>query len=190
MTKAIIFDCFGVLVQGTLEQFRDTYLDGDKERIEEARALDRQSNLGQLTYGEFIEKMAALANISTTEAETFLNNNPRNEPLLTFIRNKLRPKYKLGFLSNASDDWLSELFLPEQVAMFDSVVLSYKTGYAKPDHEIFELICKQLGVQPSEAIMVDDIESYCDAAKEFGMQTIQYQSFDQFKQELERILNS
>lgn len=188
MIKAIIFDCFGVLVQGTLEQFRDTYLGGDNKRIQEARDLDRLSNLGKLSYDEFISSMSKLANISAKEAATFLNNNPRNEPLLAYIRDKLKPGYKIGFLSNASDDWLEELFRPEQATMFDSVVLSYKTGYAKPDSEIFELSCEELDVLPKEAVMVDDIERYCTAAKELGMQAIWYQDFLRFKQELEKIL--
>ena len=190
MIKAIIFDCFGVLVRGSLEPFRDKYLDGDQKRITEARDLDRRSNLGHISYDEFVSEMGRLANISASEARKFLDNTPRNEKLLEYIRKNLKTDYKIGFLSNASDNWLDELFLPDQVALFDDIILSYKVSLAKPDRAIYELAAHNLGVEIEECVLVDDIERYCTAAQDAGMSTIVYADFDTFKQELESILAS
>jgi putative hydrolase of the HAD superfamily len=76
----------------------------------------------------------------------------------------------------------------EQDEFFDVAILSGNTGYAKPGPEIYQLICGKLGVRPAESVMVDDVEDNCKGAIAVGMQAIQYQSFEQIKRELERLL--
>jgi FMN phosphatase YigB (HAD superfamily) len=58
---------------------------------------------------------------------------------------------------------------------------------AKPDKEIFELTCQRLGVELSEAIMIDDQQSTCDIVKTYGMQSICYKGFDHLLDELHSI---
>lgn len=188
-TKAIIFDCFGVLVASSLAPFCEHYLGASKELIEEASYLDRQASMGQISYDEFVSRMAALAKISEKETLAFLDNNPRNKKLLNYIEQELKAEYKIGFLSNASDNWLDELFTPEQVRMFDQIVLSYDVKLAKPDHKIYEITADKLGVAASECIFVDDVERYCTAAEEVGMKAIHYQNFPMFKKELLAIID-
>jgi HAD superfamily hydrolase (TIGR01509 family) len=47
----------------------------------------------------------------------------------------------------------------------DTFVLSYECGYIKPDPAIFNLACKQLGVEPSRALMVGDTPADAGAVK-------------------------
>lgn len=185
--KAIIFDCFGVLVASSLEPFYEKYLYGSNELIEEARYLDRQASMGQISYDEFVSQMAILARISEKETRGFLDNNPRNRELLNYIGQKLKPKYKIGFLSNASDNWLSELFTQEQIKLFDQIVLSCDVKLAKPDHKMYEIIADKLGIATSECIFVDDIERYCVAAEEVGMKSIRYKDFSDFVTQFSKI---
>jgi hypothetical protein len=49
MVKAIIFDCFGVLVGASLEPFCDTYFPHDALKLKRVRELDRLANSGQMT---------------------------------------------------------------------------------------------------------------------------------------------
>jgi len=53
-----------------------------------------------------------------------------NTELLEFIRDELKPRYKIGFLSNVGDDLMDVLFTDEQQALFDDVVLSFSEGIA------------------------------------------------------------
>ncbi len=108
MTKAIIFDCFGVLVESSVDVFFEKYLSDTPDKIERLRGLDDQASRGRLTYDEFVVEAAQIAGISTKETRGVLDTNPSNIPLLEFIRDELKPHYKIGFLSNASDDWLEE----------------------------------------------------------------------------------
>jgi len=108
--------------------------------------------------------------------------------LLDYIEELLKT-YKTAVLSNASRGRLKEIIGAEEVARcFDVIVESGSLGFAKPDPEIYEYTADQLGVRFDECVFTDDKEEYCQAARAVGMQTITYQSFDQFKTELEKLL--
>lgn len=188
--KAILFDCFGVLVEGSLLPFCETYFPNNPELHRKVLDLEARASRGELTYDAFLETCAEWAKADVAEMRSFLDNNPRNEPLLEFIATHLKPYYKIGFLSNASDDWLEELFTSEQIALFDDVVLSFQHGMAKPDVTIFELAAERLGVYPTDCLFIDDVEKYCEGARQAGMKTIVYQNVEQtikdIKEELSR----
>ena len=186
--KAIIFDCFGVLVEDSLQTFYKTYLSDKPEIVEQIQALDHQSTEGKITYEQLLDHIATLTGIDHAEAKHFLEQNPPNLPLFDYIAKELKPHYKLGFLSNAADDWLNELFTPDRLALFDDFVLSYQHNMRKPDTAVFELAANRLGVLPSESVLVDDVEVYCQGARKVSMSAVQYVSLDQTKSELEKII--
>lgn len=190
MIKAIIFDCFGVLVQESLKPFYKKYLNDDPVKIARSEEKMAASNRGEITYEEWLGILGELAGIgSAEEVGQALEANPRNEELLQYIRHKLKPHYKIGFLSNASANWLDELFLPEDMELFDSVVLSYETGFAKPEAQIFEIAADKLEVRLDECVFTDDREDYLLGAQGVGMHAILYKDFEQFKVELESIIS-
>ncbi len=113
-----------------------------------------------------------------------------NQELLDYINRRLKSKYKLGILSNALDDLMYEIIGTQNVNdIFDDVVISYKAGVGKPDPEVYKISLKNLGVKPEEAIFIDDIERYCQAAEALGIHTICYGGFEQMKSELELLLS-
>ncbi len=187
MIKAIIFDCFGVLVRGTLVSFNETYLKNNPALVSKVWELDRKSNLGDLSYQDFVDCLAKLAKISVEETQAFLDHTPPNVELLEYIKN-LKKTYKIGMLSNASQNWLSELFTPDQLELFDDTVISSEVYMAKPDPAIFRLAAQRLGCKTEECVMVDDLERYCLAAEEVGMYAVHYKDFSSFKKELKKIL--
>lgn len=176
--KAIIFDCFGVLVENSVNLFCDTYLSDKPEVVAEIRRLDNLSTEGKMTWSELIDESVRLSGVDHGEVNRVLNVNPPNLTLFDYIAKELKPYYKLGFLSNAAGDWLSDLFTPEQLALFDDFVLSYQHNIRKPDTAIFELAASRLSVLPNECVLVDDVEVYCQGAREVGMFAIQYFSLD------------
>lgn len=187
MIKAIIFDCFGVLVSEGWIAYRDRYFpEGEKRQA--AMELRQAADRGLITNEEFEQHVADLAGVSLQIAQSYLHRNAPNEPLFVYIKQELKPRFRLGMLSNAAADWLSMLFNPEQLKLFDQAVLSYQIGHAKPEPEAFETICQRLGAKPEECIFVDDAEHFCAAARTLGMQAIWYQDFAQTKTEIEKIL--
>lgn len=54
--KAIIFDCFGVLVVDSINAFYDKYVPNNPALVEELKALDHLSTEGKITFDELLTK--------------------------------------------------------------------------------------------------------------------------------------
>ncbi|HYC79848.1 MAG TPA: HAD-IA family hydrolase [Candidatus Binatia bacterium] len=101
-----------------------------------------------------------------------------NQDLLDVIR-RLKPDYKIAILSNASQDFIENALRQNGISdLFDVVVTSSKTGFVKPQPEIFEYILNELQVEPSQALFIDDSSSNVAAAKELGLISIAYKGLD------------
>jgi putative hydrolase of the HAD superfamily len=191
MIKAVIFDCFGVLTVSTWDILCDEFFSGQPEKKTKASQVMDDFNGRRISELEFDEKIAELTGLSPSAVKEYLAaKSDANLPLFAYIKQKLKPKYKIGFLSNAGGNWLSELFEPEQIDLFDEIVLSFETGLIKPDPKIFELICQKMGIKINEAIFIDDIERYTAAAAAMGMGAVTYRGFEQMKSELEALLKT
>jgi HAD superfamily hydrolase (TIGR01509 family) len=184
----VIYDCFGVLVSESWIAFKHRYFGDDADRAREATDLMQQADAGLLPQAEFIRQVAKLSGISEQQVRAELDGNLPNEALFAYIRNELKPQYKIGMLSNAGANWLHELFNEDQLSVFDAITLSYETGVTKPSTEAYEVIAAKLGVNPYEAIFVDDQERHCAGARDAGMPALLFTGFEQFRTDLEEIL--
>lgn len=186
MIKAIIFDCFGVLTADTWREFVATL---PTELQPQASDLNHAYDRGHINKPEFLEAIKDLTGKEPQYVDDMLDNETtKNTGLLNYIAG-LKPRYKIGLLSNVATDWISAHFLSaDENKLFDSMIFSYKIGATKPDKRMFEAICSELEVGLEECVFIDDIERYCDAAQSYGMQAICYHDFAQVKSELEKIL--
>jgi putative hydrolase of the HAD superfamily len=60
----------------------------------------------------------------------------------------------------------------EVMALFRVVIESSKVNLRKPDPKIYQLACVEVGVEPSEAIYLDDLGVNLKPARDLGMKTI------------------
>jgi len=187
MIKAVIFDCFGVLVAEGWLSFKERYLAHDPKAFAEASELNQQADAGLLSRQDFIEQVARLAKVDSSKVVVALTSNAPNEPLFNYIQ-QLKTDYKIGLLSNASANRLDTLFAPEQLGLFDATVLSVESGLIKPHPAAYEKIAEELGVTVDEAIFIDDQERHCTGARKAGMRAIRYQNFNQLKTKLDELL--
>jgi 2-haloacid dehalogenase len=80
-------------------------------------------------------------------------------------------------LSNMEyESWQRRLKLYEFLSWFDGYVISALVGTAKPDREIFELALDRFGLQPADALFVDDNRANVAAAAEVGIQAVLFSS--------------
>lgn len=101
----------------------------------------------------------------------------KNIELLAYIAELKKRGFKLGILSNITNNWVRDEFLSkEEQGLFDAMVFSYEVGVSKPDPRIFLLAAEQLGVIPEQVLFVDDLARYCDAAEGVGMQAVVYEN--------------
>ena len=55
---------------------------------------------------------------------------------------------------------------------FDVIVESSRAGVRKPDPAIYEMVCRELGIEPAEAVFLDDLGVNLKPARAMGMTTI------------------
>lgn len=108
-----------------------------------------------------------------------------NTELVNFIKNNLKPGYRIGLLSNIDRDWIDKFVSKHHLEkLFDAIVVSGDEGVAKPNPAIYHRISMALGVQPDACIMIDDMQENCKGAERAGMQSILFTSnkmlFDDF----------
>lgn len=186
MIKAIIFDCFGVLTVDLWKEFVATLPEVQRQP---ARDINHAYDAGFINEKKFMEQVRDLTGKSPGEVEKVRNSDgTKNEELLAYIA-ELKKTYKIGLISNIASNWIRDTLLTDdEQKLFDKMVLSFEVGMTKPDPRIFKLAAVQLSVEPTEVIFIDDIETYCTAARGVGMRAIVYQDFAQLKRDLEAIL--
>ncbi len=186
MTKAIIFDCFGVLTSDIWKEFVNSL---PEDQQEPARELNRSHDRGDMSLQEFSRAIFELTGSQPRVVEAIINSDmEKNEMLIGYIKS-LKQNYKTAILSNVSSNWIRNSFLNnDEQKLFDEYVLSYEVRMAKPDAEIFVLTAQRLGVACDECVFVDDGEQNCIAASKVGMKSILYVDFESFTAELEKIL--
>ncbi len=185
MIKAGILDCFGVLYVPKDDYFYQSVMNNPKVHHDEIRDLVKQNEYGYIDDQTLFEGISQLTSIPLEEITTRLTSGfARNQELIDVVQS-LRPQYKLAMLSNLGRDSSIKFFTAEERAeLFDVVVLSGEVGMVKPEPRIFEYACKQLGIEPQEALFIDDNESNCEGARAVGMQAILYESLPQTKRDL------
>ncbi len=187
--KAVIFDCFGVLIVPNQALLTHDF----PEKVDEFRDLSMQSDYGYISREEYSRAAIELTGLTSEEFQKrYWNSKVRNEPVFDWINDlKKSHQFKLGMLSNISV-WRLEDFIPktERDKLFDSVVLSGEEGMIKPSPEIYELTANRLGVDASECIMIDDLLGNIDGAALIGMKTILFGDVDQAKADFDRLIES
>lgn len=187
MIKAIVFDCFGVIRPDRfILAYREMGGDpeADRQFIEENV---RAANMGLIPNSRQV--MADRLNISVERWLHALDHGTGVDLQLLGYIERLRKTYKTAVLSNASKGRLKEIIgEADAERCFDAIVESGSLGFAKPDPEIYEHTADRLGVRFDECVFTDDNEEYCQAARAIGMQAITYESFEQFKSDLELLL--
>jgi epoxide hydrolase-like predicted phosphatase len=190
--KGIIFDCFGVLISNDLKTRIDAAVKVNPSIAEELNGLQRALDRGILERHEWASQAGMLMRVDPDELLSGIRNSlVKNTELMTFIAT-LRPQYKVGMLSNVRGrDRLEELFdRGELDGLFDTVVASGDVGLIKPEAEVYELTAERLGVDPSDCVMIDDLESFCAGAEVVGMRSILFTNTEQFKKDFANLIDT
>ena len=185
MIRAIIFDCFGVLCEGSLDYFVSRAVPENRQAVVDA---NRSADYGYTTHEEYVGELASLLQITPDDVEDIMRRrHMRNEPMFDLARS-LKPPYKLGLLSNVGGNTLDKLFTEDELThFFDAAVLSGEVGMVKPYAAIYEYIANELGVLPEECVMIDDSPRNVEGAMNVGMRGIVCSSARQVKTELDKL---
>ena len=191
MIKAVVFDCFGVLLADVLRTRINEVELTDKETAQHMRDVLTQLDYRMITEQEMAEQLGPLMGVAPGDVHKLLvDGEVKNQSLWEYIQT-LKGTYKLAVLSNVRGRyWLDDRLGKDDLdALFDVVVASGDVGFVKPHPEIYELVVRELGVEPDEAVMIDDIEGHCDGARRVGMQAIHFTSTQQCVADLKKLFD-
>ena len=186
--KAILFDCFGVLLGNTLQQWTSQLSPEDAETF---LALTYSADKGVISEEEATIERAALLGISPRAlTDGFAAGEVPNIQLMDAIK-ILKQTYKIGLLSNIHSKERIASRLPAGVLdeLFESITISGDLGIIKPDPHIYEYAAHSLGVLPEECVMIDDVGRFCEGARAVGMRAVQFQTTAQAMADLRQILD-
>jgi len=147
---------------------------------------------GEITSEElmvYIRRKLKLAPSEHPDLETrFFAGDRVDYELVDFIR-ALKSTYKIGIISNAWSQ-LTELLDHWGIRdAFDAMIGSGDVGFMKPDPRIYRLALEGLGVQPEEAVFVDDFLENVNGARALGMHAIHFKNPKQALGDLKRLLD-
>jgi putative hydrolase of the HAD superfamily len=127
-----------------------------------------------LTFEQFSEVWNRALDPNPIHSESFLENLSRN--------------YRLALLSNTDPIHMShdEARFPF-FRFFPNRIYSYRVGASKPDSVIYRRALQACKVRAEEAVYIDDIAAYADAAQRLGMTGIVFQSPEQLQSDLRNL---
>lgn len=186
MTRAVIFDYFGVISSDEYWDFVGT----DKDLTSDWLNLANRVNLGRLGWQEFLQGLADKTGKSMAEVKAVYEQEMLNPQLIALIR-ELKDHYKIGLLTNAHHDFIEPILKRSHIEdLFDVVTVSSRVGAVKPDRKIYEVCLGELGVNPDEVIFIDDIERNVAGAEALGICGIHYSNIEGLKSELAAALSA
>ena len=215
--RAVIFDLGGVVFGSPLHAIRRYELaNGIEENFVNRLVVSagpagswQRMERGELVMGpEFFAAFdrdveaadpAVAERFSTEDMMAAVAEESMARPQMVEALRRLRAEgYTVAALTN---NWVSEEegeprdaaeapIRAEVRALFHDYVESSVVGLRKPDPAIYELACGRLGVEPSEAVFLDDIGSNLKTARALGMTTIKVDDPDEALAELWRTLES
>jgi len=198
MIKAVIFDCGQVLLK-----YSEDLMIQDIAR-EFGVASD---DIGPLILGECVHPLQRgkiserrfwqdIANrlgedlpdcYETLWEREFRAQATIREPTYALVDQLKSKGYKVGMLSNTeiSHSRVIRDNFPEH--KFDAYILSNEHGCRKPEPEIYLLTSRELGVEPQEAVFIDDRIKLVEGAQNVGMKGVHYIYHEQLVQDLKAL---
>jgi len=202
--KAALFDFGGVILSSPFEAFaafeqERALPDGFLRSVnatnpdDNAWAKLERSEIGFDEFGELfaVESKALGHEVDGRHVLGLLMGQLR--PTMVEAVRRCAERLKTGLLTNnfvtTADGHVDrEGEMAAVMAMFDVVVESSKAGVRKPDPRFYEIACTQLGIEPSEAVFLDDLGVNLKPARAMGMTTIKVGDPDVAIAELEAVV--
>jgi len=196
--RALIVDFGGVLTTSVWPAFeafcRGEGLSADTVRTlfrenPEALADLRELETGAVEPAEFERRFAAHLGIPGRAdglIDRMFGALEPDDRMIAAVRAAREAGVPTGLISNS---WGGAIYDDEMIGeLFDTVVISGDVGLHKPQPEIFRLACERLGIEPRDAVFVDDLRENCAGAEAVGMAAILHRDTSETLERLHELL--
>jgi putative hydrolase of the HAD superfamily len=202
MLKAVLWDFGGVITTSPFESFARYELENGlpEDFIRGLNAANHHENAwarmerGEVTLDEFCDLYEAEAKaaghpLDARAVLACLSGDVRPE-MVQALRTIKKRGLKQACLTNnfSSMERGAEGGRTPILDLFDVIVESSRIGVRKPEVEFYTRACDLLGIQPPEAVMLDDLGVNLKPARELGMKTIKVVDAQSALAELEAVV--
>jgi putative hydrolase of the HAD superfamily len=150
-------------------------------RMSEATFLDSLAN-------ELTRQLGRPVALDGFGEQYFAHLHP-NQELIEYMRSLRDRGLRLAICTNNVREWESHWRAKLPVdEIFEVVVESAFVGARKPEPRIYEITLERLGVAAERALLIDDIEVNCTAAREMGFKAVWFRDNQQAIAEVEALL--
>ncbi len=182
--RAVIFDVGGVLIRtedprprAELER-RLGLAPGEAEELVFNGDMGTRAQLGEIRTAElwrWVQQRLGLDDAGLEEfRRAFFGGDRLDVELVDYVR-ALRPRRQTAIISNAMDSLRTQLATDDPAAdAFDLIVCSAEERVMKPDAAIYERTLARLGIEPDEAVFIDDAAKNIAGARAVGMHALHY----------------
>lgn len=200
MIKNIVFDIGNVLVKFQPDQaMRELGI--EEEKIPKmAQATYSNPIWGELDRGvipeaEIIDKMVTVAPEYEEEIRLFFRDG-KDKVVKThsyakaWIEELQHNGYKVYLLSNYPENYF-ELHRKSQLDfanIVDGMIISGMVKMVKPNADIYECLFDTYNLKPEECVFLDDRPENIEGGEKLGMRGIVFESYEDAKTKLERML--
>lgn len=181
--KNVIFDLGGVVVdwdpQRVLTEFPGgTLLPDALFKKGFFKQYWTEFDRGMVTQEEVAEQMSEFVERDYEECWDFIEyikNSLVDIPRTVELIKELSAEgYHLFCLSNMSIEFYDYLRERDVFGYFDGQVISGLEKTVKPEEEIYRILLDRYELVPEESLFIDDLQHNLDAAKELGIQTVNF----------------
>ncbi len=157
---------------------------GDGEALKLLRGLET----GAVADADFERSFGELLGVAESDGLiTRMFADLRPEPaMLEAVAAARAGGVKTGLISNSWGLGIYDRL--DSTEIFDATVISGEVGLHKPQPEIYLLACERLGVEPAEAVFVDDLRENCAGAEAVGMSALLHRDPAETVARLEELL--
>ena len=188
MIRAVIFDFYGVLYTNFDWQAIDERIQSDEGKAQRFAHLKNQSNKGLLNNVDFRREVAKLADDKNHPDNPAVLAEPDINRDLVEMTKEIIPNVKIALLSNGNrPDVVSQLRECAIYPAFDEVFTSSDMHFIKPEKAAYLHAFRQLGVEPEEAVIVDDSPGHTGATESYGFNAIHFTDNRRYVDELKEL---
>ena len=184
--KVVLFDFFGVISSPVYKIVIEKYISPEQQDVW-MKKLD-ELDTGEITEIQFAMMIANEATVPLESVQETVKSAPIvNNELLRYIDESLRPRIRVGLLTNIPRSLLSSI-MGERLHQFEPVLVSSDLKLVKPDPAIFEIAIQRSGCSPEDIIFIDDSQKNIEVAASLGITAILYKGIDDLKNKIEPLL--
>jgi len=197
--KAVFFDLGGVIVRTEFQAPRQQLAERlgmeyeDLNRVVFDSDSGLRASVGEISsedhWASVVKRLKRPASELVTIRDEFFAGDIVDRTLVDYIRS-LRGPFKTGLISNAWGDLRDFIVREKFEDAFDEMIISAEVGAMKPEPRIFQIALEKLGVQPNEAVFVDDFLINVEGCEKVGMTGIHFKDPESALKLLKKLLST